>query len=81
MTTRPDGPGPVGRLTAAEDHLQETFLRAGSWLQEHSADLATRRPWLLTVARRIVLDPCPQPAAPADRRHRRGRDPASRDRQ
>lgn len=40
----------------AEDVLQETFLRAWRWLQEHTLDPEITRPWLYTVARRIVID-------------------------
>lgn len=46
----------LGDLTEAEDHLQETFLRAWHWMQKHPVDPATLRPWLFTVARRIVID-------------------------
>jgi RNA polymerase sigma-70 factor, ECF subfamily len=46
----------LGNREEAEDHLQETFLRAWRWLQQNPADLTTIRPWLFTVARRIVID-------------------------
>jgi RNA polymerase sigma-70 factor (ECF subfamily) len=45
-----------GNREEAEDHLQETFLRAWRWVRQHPADLTTIRPWLFTVARRIVID-------------------------
>jgi RNA polymerase sigma-70 factor (ECF subfamily) len=45
-----------GNRQEAEDHLQETFLRAWRWVQQHPADLTTMQPWLFTVARRIVID-------------------------
>jgi RNA polymerase sigma-70 factor (ECF subfamily) len=45
-----------GNREEAEDHLQETFLRAWRWVQQHPSDLTTLRPWLFTVARRIVID-------------------------
>jgi len=45
-----------GNREEAEDHLQETFLRAWRWVRQHPADLTTFRPWLFTVARRIVID-------------------------
>jgi RNA polymerase sigma-70 factor (ECF subfamily) len=45
-----------GDRGSAEDHLQETFLRAWRSLQDKSLDLTTIRPWLFTVARRIVID-------------------------
>jgi RNA polymerase sigma-70 factor (ECF subfamily) len=46
----------LGNWSEAEDHLQETFLRAWRWFQDHPGDLAPLRPWLFTVARRIVID-------------------------
>ncbi|HEY2794021.1 MAG TPA: sigma-70 family RNA polymerase sigma factor [Micromonosporaceae bacterium] len=46
----------LGNREEAEDHLQETFLRAWRWVQQHPTDLTTIRPWLYTVARRIVID-------------------------
>jgi RNA polymerase sigma-70 factor (ECF subfamily) len=46
----------LGDHDQAEDHLQETFLRAWRWLQDHPLDPTTIRPWLFTVARRIVID-------------------------
>jgi RNA polymerase sigma-70 factor (ECF subfamily) len=45
-----------GNREQAEDHLQETFLRAWRWVRQNPADLTTIRPWLFTVARRIVID-------------------------
>jgi len=45
-----------GDQSEAEDHLQETFLRTWRWLQNHEVDLERIRPWLFTVARRIVID-------------------------
>jgi RNA polymerase sigma-70 factor, ECF subfamily len=45
-----------GNRGEAEDHLQETFLRAWTWLQNHPLDLEGMRPWLYAVARRIVID-------------------------
>lgn len=46
----------LGDQGEAEDYLQETFLRAWRWLQEHTIDPEITRPWLYTVARRIVID-------------------------
>ncbi|GAA5193330.1 hypothetical protein GCM10023322_55080 [Rugosimonospora acidiphila] len=46
----------LGDHREAEDYLQETFLRAWRWLQEHTVDPQMTRPWLYTVARRIVID-------------------------
>jgi len=45
-----------GDRREAEDCLQETFLRTWRWLQEHTVDPEMMRPWLYTVARRIVID-------------------------
>jgi RNA polymerase sigma-70 factor (ECF subfamily) len=45
-----------GNREEAEDHLQETFLLAWRWVRQHPADLTTLRPWLFTVAHRIVID-------------------------
>lgn len=46
----------LGDYREAEDYLQETFLRTWRWLQEHTIDPEITRPWLYTVARRIVID-------------------------
>jgi RNA polymerase sigma-70 factor (ECF subfamily) len=46
----------LGDHREAEDCLQETFLRTWRWLQEHTIDPEIMRPWLYTVARRIVID-------------------------
>jgi RNA polymerase sigma-70 factor (ECF subfamily) len=46
----------LGDYREAEDYLQETFLRTWRWLQEHTVDPKVMRPWLYTVARRIVID-------------------------
>ena len=46
----------LGEPQAAEDLLQETLLRAWRNLDHLNADLATVRPWLFTVARRIAID-------------------------
>ena len=46
----------LGNTHDAEDYLQETFARAWRWLQQRPSDLPTIRPWLFTVARRIVID-------------------------
>jgi RNA polymerase sigma-70 factor (ECF subfamily) len=45
-----------GERQAAEDLLQETFLRAWRHLDDLNADVNTLRPWLFTVARRISID-------------------------
>lgn len=43
--------------SAAEDVVQEVFARAWRHLSEHEdADPAVLRPWLITVARRLVID-------------------------
>ncbi|RIV36059.1 sigma-70 family RNA polymerase sigma factor [Micromonospora radicis] len=47
----------LGDRLLAEDILQETFLRA--WrhlLRDEAADIEIFRPWLFTVARRLVVD-------------------------
>ncbi|WP_433531800.1 sigma-70 family RNA polymerase sigma factor [Micromonospora sp. CA-263727] len=47
----------LGDRLLAEDILQETYLRA--WrhlLRNEAADIAIFRPWLFTVARRLVVD-------------------------
>jgi RNA polymerase sigma-70 factor (ECF subfamily) len=46
----------LGDHREAEDCLQETFLRTWRWLQEKTVDPEMMRPWLFTVARRIVID-------------------------
>jgi RNA polymerase sigma-70 factor (ECF subfamily) len=46
----------LGDYGEAEDYLQETFLRTWRWLQENTVDPEIMRPWLFTVARRIVID-------------------------
>jgi len=46
----------LGDRREAEDYLQETFLRSWRWLQERTVDPRIMRPWLYTVARRIVID-------------------------
>jgi RNA polymerase sigma-70 factor (ECF subfamily) len=47
----------LGDLRLAEDICQETFMRAWSHLRQHAeADLDAFRPWLYTVARRLVVD-------------------------
>jgi RNA polymerase sigma-70 factor (ECF subfamily) len=46
-----------GDRPAAEDIIQETFTRAWRHLnQHHDTDITTLRPWLYTVARRLVID-------------------------
>lgn len=45
-----------GNCAEAEDHLQETFLRAWRWSRNNPVDVNTIRPWLFTVARRIAID-------------------------
>jgi RNA polymerase sigma-70 factor (ECF subfamily) len=46
----------TGDRRETEDCLQETFLRTWRWMREHTVDPAIMRPWLYTVARRIVID-------------------------
>jgi RNA polymerase sigma-70 factor, ECF subfamily len=47
----------LGDQAAAEDIVQETFTRAWRYLGQHDdVDPATLRPWLYTVARRLVID-------------------------
>ena len=47
----------LGDLRLAEDICQETFMRAWSHLRQHAdADVDALRPWLYTVARRLVVD-------------------------
>lgn len=45
-----------GDWAEAEDHLQETFLRAWRWLEAHPDEPEPLRSWLFTIARRIVID-------------------------
>ena len=45
-----------GDRQAAEDLLQETLLRAWRKLDVLNTDVATLRPWLFTVARRVAID-------------------------
>src|SRR5262245_54749350 len=45
-----------GEQQTAEDLLQETFLRAWRNLDQLAPDVASLRPWLFTVARRIAID-------------------------
>jgi len=45
-----------GEPQQAQDLLQETLLRAWRKIDELNADVATLRPWLYTVARRIAID-------------------------
>ncbi|MFD8375358.1 sigma-70 family RNA polymerase sigma factor [Streptomyces sp. NPDC059688] len=51
ITKRVDGDSHL-----AEDLTQETFLRASSHLEITSAEVADLRPWLVTVARRLIID-------------------------
>ncbi|WP_344617513.1 sigma-70 family RNA polymerase sigma factor [Dactylosporangium salmoneum] len=46
----------LGQAELAEDHLQETLLRAWRHRDALSTDIAEVRPWLFTVARRIATD-------------------------
>jgi RNA polymerase sigma-70 factor (ECF subfamily) len=47
----------LGDRALAEDLLQETFLRAWRYIQAHDdVDLEAFRPWLFTVARRLMID-------------------------
>ncbi|MBO4207024.1 sigma-70 family RNA polymerase sigma factor [Micromonospora echinofusca] len=46
----------LGDLQAAEDLLQETLLRAWRHLDQLPTDVASLRPWLFTVARRLAID-------------------------
>jgi len=46
----------VGDRHQAEDHLQETLLRACRHLKDRVLDTEEQRRWLFTVARRIVID-------------------------
>lgn len=45
-----------GERQAAEDLLQETLLRAWRKLDGLNTNVATLRPWLFTVARRVAID-------------------------
>jgi RNA polymerase sigma-70 factor, ECF subfamily len=45
-----------GEQQAAEDLVQETLLRAWRNLDQLAPDVASLRPWLFTVARRIAID-------------------------
>jgi len=46
----------LGDRQAAEDLLQETFIRAWRNIDHLNADVQTLRPWLFTVARRVAID-------------------------
>ncbi len=47
----------LGDQQLAEDIVQETFLRAWRYLSQHPETTAEEfRPWLYTVARRLVID-------------------------
>jgi RNA polymerase sigma-70 factor (ECF subfamily) len=46
----------LGDTRLAEDILQETLLRAWLHLQQRPTDVQAFRPWLYTVARRILVD-------------------------
>ncbi|MGH3713027.1 MAG: sigma-70 family RNA polymerase sigma factor [Micromonosporaceae bacterium] len=46
----------LGDRRLAEDVLQETFLRAWNFLRDSEEDPAGMRPWLYTVARRVLID-------------------------
>jgi RNA polymerase sigma-70 factor, ECF subfamily len=45
-----------GDRRETEDLLQETFLRAWRFQQDHVTDVTHLRPWLYTVARRVAID-------------------------
>jgi RNA polymerase sigma-70 factor (ECF subfamily) len=45
-----------GDRLAAEDLMQETLLRAWKKIDGLNTNVATLRPWLLTVARRVAID-------------------------
>jgi RNA polymerase sigma-70 factor, ECF subfamily len=45
-----------GERQAAEDLTQETMIRAWRKIDGLNANIATLRPWLLTVARRVAID-------------------------
>jgi len=46
----------LGDRRQAEDLLQETFVRAWQHLRKHPQTLESLKPWLYTVARRLVID-------------------------
>jgi len=46
----------LGDRRETEDALQETFLRSWRQLRHRPLDVQTLRPWLYTVARRVVID-------------------------
>lgn len=46
----------LGQTQLAEDHLQETLLRAWRHRDSLRADVQRVRPWLFTVARRVAID-------------------------
>lgn len=46
----------MGNRREAEDLLQETLLRALLCVRSGKLDIQTIRPWLYTVARRLVID-------------------------
>jgi RNA polymerase sigma-70 factor (ECF subfamily) len=46
----------LGDSRQAEDVVQETFVRAWCHMLRHPVDLEWFRPWLYTVARRLVID-------------------------
>lgn len=45
-----------GERQAAEDLLQETMMRAWRRIDVLNRNVATLRPWLLTVAKRVAID-------------------------
>jgi RNA polymerase sigma-70 factor (ECF subfamily) len=45
-----------GDRSGAEDLVQETLLRAWRYLRDGRLEVQTMRPWLYTVARRLVID-------------------------
>lgn len=46
----------LGDRRQAEDILQETYLRAWRFLRQHDGNVEVMRPWLYTVARRVLID-------------------------
>jgi RNA polymerase sigma-70 factor (ECF subfamily) len=46
----------LGDRRQAEDILQETYLRAWHFLQDSDETVENMRPWLYTVARRVLID-------------------------